>query len=185
MTVILAWQVSGQTLSGTVAVPISRAVRLRAALKGALVSRLVRPDLCVINTHPVANRDGDWSRAGRFYPPHRAQLSGLAAAVHGACDAPAVVCGDFNIDRGSSLFSGFVTETGLADAFEDSCAPTFRAEYLPVGERPHCIDFILTAGGVKAESAAVVFVGEEMLPGGPGYVSDHVELRASLFLAPP
>lgn len=51
--------------------------------------------------------------------------------------------------------------------------------------RPHCIDFILTAGGVKAESAAVVFVGEEMLPGGPGYVSDHVGLRASLFLAPP
>ena len=63
--------------------------------------------------------------------------------------------------------------------------PTFRAEYLPAGEMPHCIDFILTAGGVKAESAAVVFAGEETLPGGPGYVSDHVGLRASLFLAPP
>lgn len=85
---------------------------MRAALKGALVTRLVRPDLCVINTHPVANRDGDWSRAGRFYPLHRAQLSGLAAVVHGV-GAPAVVCGDFNVDRGSSLFTGFVTETGL------------------------------------------------------------------------
>ena len=41
--------------------------------------------------------------------------------VHGVC-APAVVCGDFNIDRGSSLFSGFVTETGLAagGGFPDS-----------------------------------------------------------------
>ncbi len=164
---------------------ISGPARWRAALKGVLVTRLARPELCVVNTHPVANRDGDWSRAGRFYPLHRAQLAGLAAVVHGACGAPAVVCGDFNIDRGSSLFSGFVTETGLDDAFEGSCPPTFRAEYLPAGEMPHCLDFILTAGGVKAESAAVMFAGEEMLPGGPGYLSDHLGLRAGLFLAPP
>ena len=49
---------------------------------------------------------------------------------------------------------------------------------------PHCIDFILTGAGVKAEAAAVLFAGTEPLPGGPGYVSDHVRLRASLFLAP-
>ena len=30
----------------------------------------------------------------------------------------------------------------------------------------------------------MVFAGKEPLPGGPGYVSDHVGLRASLFLAP-
>lgn len=51
-------------------------------------------------------------------------------------------------------------------------------------ETPHCIDFILTADGVKAEAAGMVFTGKEPLPGGPGYVSDHVGLRASLFLAP-
>ena len=147
---------------------ISGAARLRAALKGVLVTRLVRPELCVVNTHPVANRDGDWSRAGRFYPLHRAQLAGLAAVAHGVCVAPAVVCGDFNIDRGSSLFSGFVTETGLDDAFEGSCPPTFRAEYLPAGEMPHCLDFILTAGGVKAESAAVVFAGRGNAARRPG-----------------
>ena len=49
----------------------------------------------------------------------------------------------------------------------------------------HPIDFILTADGVKAEAATVVFAGKEPLPGGPGYVSDHVGLRASLILAPP
>jgi hypothetical protein len=52
------------------------AARWRAALKGVLVTRLARPDLCVLNTHPVANRDGDWSRAGRFYPLHRAHRCG-------------------------------------------------------------------------------------------------------------
>jgi hypothetical protein len=34
---------------------------LQARLKGALVTRLARPEVCVINTHPVANYDGDWS----------------------------------------------------------------------------------------------------------------------------
>lgn len=163
---------------------ISWAARLRAGLKGALVTRLTPPGLCVINAHPVANRDGDWSPAGRFYPLHHAQLAVLARVVRSTA-GPAVVCGDFNVDRDSSLFGGFVAGAGLADAFEGNCPATFRAEYLPAGERPHCIDFLLTAGGVKAEAATLVFAGKEPLPGGPGYVSDHVGLRASLLLAPP
>jgi len=162
---------------------ISRAARFRAALKGALVTQLGRPGLCIVNTHPVANRDGDWSEAGRFYPLHRAQLDALAQVVRGV-PAPPVVCGDFNVDRDSALFGRFAAEAGLADAFEGSCPATFRAEYLPPGETPHCIDFILAGRGVKAEATAVMFAGPVPLPGGPGPVSDHVGLRASLFLVP-
>ena len=162
---------------------ISRAARFRAALKGVLVTRLARPVLCVVSTHPVANRDGDWSEAGRFYPLHCAQLDILAEVVRGA-PAPLVVCGDFNVDRDSPVFGRFVVAAGLADAFEGSCPATFRAGYLPAGATPRCLDFILTGSGVKAEAAAVVFAGTEPLPGGPGHVSDHVGLRASLFLVP-
>jgi hypothetical protein len=39
------------------------ASRVQARPKGALVTRLARPELWVINTHPVANYDGDWSEA--------------------------------------------------------------------------------------------------------------------------
>jgi hypothetical protein len=85
--------------------------------------------------------------------------------------------------RGSCLFGEFLVGTGLADAFEGSCPATFRAEYLPAGETPHCIDFILTGDGVKAEGGTVLFVGKEPMPGGPRYVSDHLGLRAKLFLA--
>jgi endonuclease/exonuclease/phosphatase family metal-dependent hydrolase len=95
-----------------------------------------------------------------------------------------VVCGGFNIDRDSSLFGDFLAGTGLSDAFEGGCPATFRAEYLPAGETPHCIDFILTTGGIKTETAAVLFTGKVPLPGGPGYVSDHIGLRARLFLTP-
>jgi hypothetical protein len=160
---------------------ISRAVRLEARLKGVLVTQFARPGLRVINVHPAANRDGDWSRGSRFYPLHRAQLAALARVVRGA-DAPAVVCGDFNVDRASSLFGEFVTEARLADAFNGSCPATFHTEYLPSGKTPHCIDFILTSDGVKVEAATVVFADKEPLPGGPGYISDHLGLRAHLVL---
>jgi sphingomyelin phosphodiesterase 2 len=163
---------------------LSWSARFRARLKGALVTQLARPGLYVINTHPAANGDGDWSRANRFYPLHRAQLASLARVMRGV-QRPMVVCGDFNIDRDSHLFGEFVTETGLADAFEGRCPATFRAEYLPPGRTPHCIDFILTAGGVKPDAATVLFAGEEALPGGPGHVSDHVGLSARLSLTSP
>jgi len=163
---------------------LSQHVRSRARLKGALVTRLRHPGLCVVNTHPVANWDGDWSRASRFYPLHHAQLAALARTVRGI-GGPAVVCGDFNVDRDSSLFGDFMAETGLADAFEGKCPPTFRAEYLPAGKEPHCIDFILTATGVKAESVGLLLTGKVELRGGPGYASDHIGLSANLLLASP
>jgi sphingomyelin phosphodiesterase 2 len=163
---------------------ISPMIRFRAALKGALITRLAYPRLGVVNTHLVASPDGDWSPSARFYPLHRTQLAGLARVVRGV-PVPAVVCGDFNIDRGSSLFSGFMADTGLADAFEGNCPATFRADYLPVGKAAHCIDFILTSYGIEAETATVVFRDKESLRGALDYVSDHVGLRASLSLARP
>ena len=87
---------------------------------------------------------------------------------------------DFNIDRESSLFGEFRPATGLADVFGGACPPTFRAEYLPADATPHCIDFILTAGEIKVETAALVFAEKEPL----GYVSDHVGLCTRLFLTP-
>jgi endonuclease/exonuclease/phosphatase family metal-dependent hydrolase len=152
---------------------------LQARLKGALATRLARPELCVINTHPVANHDGDWSEANRFYPLHRAEFAVLARVVNEA-GPRAVVCGDFNVSRESSLFGDFMAVTGLADAFGGVCPATFRAEYLPAGATPHCIDFILTAGEVTAESTGLVFAEKEPL----GYVSDHIGLRARLSLTP-
>jgi sphingomyelin phosphodiesterase 2 len=155
------------------------ASRFQARAKGALVTRLARPELCVIDTHPVANHDGDWSEANRYYPLHRAEFGVLVQVVREA-GPRAVVCGDFNLSRESTLFGEFMAATGLADAFAGTCPPTFRAEYLPAGATTHCIDFILTAGEVAADGAALVFAEKARL----GYVSDHIGLRARLSLIP-
>jgi endonuclease/exonuclease/phosphatase family metal-dependent hydrolase len=156
---------------------ISQRDRAQARIKGSLVTGLA--GVLVINTHPLANRDGDWSEANRFHPLHRAQLATLARAV-GGVQGPSVVCGDFNIDRDSTLFSEFIEDTGLADTFQGTCPPTFRAEYLPAGETPRCIDFILTTNEITTESAEVILSGKQPLRGHPAYLSDHAGLRADL-----
>jgi endonuclease/exonuclease/phosphatase (EEP) superfamily protein YafD len=158
--------------------------RLRAGFKGVLVTRLAEPGLTIVNVHPLANRDGDWSPGGRFYPWHQAQLAMLADVVRGIA-GPVVACGDFNVTGGSSLFAGFIAGTGLADVFAGDCPATFRAEYLPAGTPPSVIDFILAGAGVRAEAATVLFAGLTEMPGGPGYVSDHLGLSARLYVTPP
>ena len=95
-----------------------------------------------------------------------------------------MVCGDFNVARDSTLFAWFVDAAGLTDVFAGSCPPTFRAEYLPAGAEPHCIDFVLTSREVTAEAATVLFGGKVQLRDGPGYASDHLGLSARICLVP-
>lgn len=158
---------------------ISRRIRLRGALKGALVTRLRQPELTVVSTHPIPNSDGDWSPPNRFYPLHRAQLGALTAVLRDVSGA-AVVCGDFNVSRDSSLMRDFMTDTRLSDAFGGTCPPTFRAEYLPPGATPHCIDFILTSPEIKTTTAELLFADKVSLPSGPAWLSDHIGLSATL-----
>ena len=109
--------------------------RLRGALKGTLVTRLAQPGLCVVNTHPLANVDGDWSPASRFYPVHQAQLASLARVVR-ALPSPSVVCGDFNVTRDSTLHRDFLLDTGLVDAFEGHVRRRFTSSTFPQAARP-------------------------------------------------
>lgn len=156
---------------------VPRGLRLRSQLsaraKGVLVTRVAQPDLWVLNTHPMANGDGDWSPGNRYETMQRAQLDGLARVL-GSLPGPAVVCGDFNVARNSELHKGFRAGTGLVDAFGGTCPPTFRAEFLPPGRPSNVIDFILTTPSVRAEDAEVIFEDQP--------VSDHVGLRATLVL---
>jgi hypothetical protein len=162
---------------------VSWPARARAWLKGVLVAQLPDPGVCVMNTHPVANRDGDWSQASRFFPLHQGQL-GVVARVVGAVTVPAVVCGDFNVDRDSVLLQGFLSETGLADAFSGRCPATFHPEYLDPPESAHCIDFIVVSPPIKAGITRVLFDSKQILRGRREYLSDHIGLYARLRRVP-
>jgi hypothetical protein len=145
--------------------------RLSARLKGVLMTRLAQPNLWLLNTHPMANGDGDWSPGNRYETMQRAQLAGLARVL-GSVPGAAIVCGDFNVTRDCALHHDFMARTGLVDAFGTDCPPTFRAEFLPPGRPAHVIDFILTTPTVRVEDAEVLLAD---VP-----VSDHVGLGATV-----
>ncbi|MGW7679571.1 endonuclease/exonuclease/phosphatase family protein [Kribbella sp. NPDC054772] len=145
--------------------------RLNALQSGVLATELAG-GLRILNVHPVANTDGDWSAENRFFEVQRAQLGMLARSA----TPPAVACGDFNISRESPLYAEF----GLRDAFDGDCPPTFHADYLPPGSTPQCIDFIFVTPTIKVEHTALVFTDKHRLPSGPGHVSDHIGLLAQL-----
>jgi endonuclease/exonuclease/phosphatase family metal-dependent hydrolase len=149
----------------------------------ASAARTGRPDLAHPSGPDLRHETDRLSGLTCIHRLHQAQLAALTRIVRGV-GVPAVVCGDFNVDRDSSPFAEFVAGTGLADAFEGSCPATFRAEYLPAGEVGHYIDFILTPAGVKAQDTGPLLVGQVELPGGPGYASDHIGLHADLLVAP-
>ncbi|MGZ0151784.1 endonuclease/exonuclease/phosphatase family protein [Kribbella sp. WER1] len=139
--------------------------RLPAAYRNGILRTHV-PEVTVFTTHLRANRDGDWSPTNRFYPIHQAQLSALAR--HTAAK-PAVLTGDFNVARDTTLYRDFLRESGLVDAFA-SCPPTFHRAYLPPGRSAHCIDYVLISGAAVVESA--------QLDG--DYASDHLGLQVRL-----
>ncbi|WP_209692703.1 endonuclease/exonuclease/phosphatase family protein [Kribbella aluminosa] len=127
----------------------------------------------------MANTDGVWSTDNRFYRPQLDQLRSLTRTVRGD-ESPAVVCGDFNVSRESTLYDEFRRGSGLRDAFGGSCPPTFHAEYLPPRRTAHCIDFIFVTEPAEVGSTTLLFTGKRAMPSGPGHVSDHLGLQAQL-----
>lgn len=81
----------------------------------------------VINTHIIANYNGDWERQGVFARMQEKQLHQLADVVAiQPSNALVVVVGDFNIPRGSRLYKNFLQRTGLIDTLAEDLRPTHR-----------------------------------------------------------
>ena len=156
--------------------------RLRARTKGALVTRLADPAISVVNTHPVANTDWRLVAGEPVQPGSPCPSPRLLWPVSCAVSRSRLWCAGTSMSTAAVPCSASsLRALALDDAFEGNCPATFRAEYLPAGEVPHCIDFIfLTAGEIKAEDTEVLFSGRQVLRGGTGYVSDHLGLLARL-----
>jgi endonuclease/exonuclease/phosphatase family metal-dependent hydrolase len=155
--------------------------RFNALHSGMLTARPADSRIRVLNIHPTANTDGDWSEQNRFHQLQRDQFMTLAQAVT-ADNSPSVVCGDFNVTQTSTLHSELQRRSGLRDAFDGQCPPTFHSEYLAPGNKPQCVDFILVAKTIGVDETDLLFTDKRLLPSGPTHLSDHIGLRARLQL---
>jgi endonuclease/exonuclease/phosphatase (EEP) superfamily protein YafD len=113
--------------------------------KGMLVTSLqwAHVPVVIINTHIMANYNGDWERQGVFARMQEKQLQQLAGMVAAQpAEALVVVVGDFNIPRGSRLYMDFLERSGLIDTLAGDLRPTHRP---PPGVPAHYslpIDFV-------------------------------------------
>jgi endonuclease/exonuclease/phosphatase family metal-dependent hydrolase len=97
--------------------------------KGVLITRFTvnkRP-VVVLNTHLTANYMGDWSRSNPFAKQEHNELMQVAELVNAQpSDSIVIVCGDFNIPRGSWLYESFLAAASLTDPMAGDQRPTFR-----------------------------------------------------------
>jgi endonuclease/exonuclease/phosphatase (EEP) superfamily protein YafD len=97
--------------------------------KGMLITSLHwgSVPVVIINTHIVANYNGDWERQGVFARMQEKQLRQLAETITvQPSNALVIVAGDFNIPRGSRPYRDFLSWTGLTDPLADDRRPTHR-----------------------------------------------------------
>ncbi len=159
-----------------------------SALKGVLLVDLVDAPVTIASTHLTANRDGDWSPGNRFFELHRGQLRRLDRALrHGRPTELTVVTGDYNIASDSVHYPSIVDHGARRDPFATTDPTTFHAVFLPAGEPPHRIDYVLLVGDeerFRVRDAQTLFPAPVTIDGVPTYLSDHIGLVVTVELKP-
>jgi endonuclease/exonuclease/phosphatase family metal-dependent hydrolase len=154
--------------------------------KGILLTRMNCGDLPVvlINTHLTANYTGDWSRRNPFARHEHNQLQQLAALVRALPPENLVlVCGDFNIPRGSWLYEAFLEESGLCDPRAGDMQPTLRPPRAMPARYAAPIDYALVrAPALPTLKMTSRLRYEERVPhqGREQYLSDHSAVELTL-----
>jgi endonuclease/exonuclease/phosphatase family metal-dependent hydrolase len=155
--------------------------------KGVLIAdiRVAGQPLTIVNTHLLANSDGDWSRANTYARGEQAELTQLADELNGIeADVPLVVAGDFNVPRDAWLFDEFLARAGLTDVLAGRTEPTYRPT--PRFSASKAIDHVLvrpSRGHQFVADAALVFQERVSLPDGRSvHLSDHYGIEARLEL---
>ncbi len=144
--------------------------------KGILITHLEWEHMPVmlINTHLTANYMGDWSRTNPFAKHEYNQLRQLATCVRTQPpEALVLVCGDFNIPRGSWMYEAFLEESGLTDPLAGNLQPTLRPRSILPSRYIMPIDFALLRAPLTHDvNVQSRFQFQEVIP----YKDKNVEL---------
>ena len=148
--------------------------------KGVLATHLTCDGLpiVVLNTHLVANYQGDWSERNRYARAEWAQLQQLAEIVKSQpAEALVVACGDFNIPRASWMYERFLAASGMIDPLADDTRATYRALSYFSNRFGQPIDFALVRTpqlpGLHITSELIFRERVPLVGGSEGYLSDH------------
>ncbi len=154
--------------------------------KGVLITRfrVGQRTVVVLNTHLTANYMGDWSRGNPFARQEHNELMQVAELVNAQpAEHIVIVCGDFNIPRGSWLYESFLAAASLTDPLAGDDRPTFRPH--PGMGRHYAapIDFTLyrAPGSLRLRSTADLrFHNKLRIRDRDMHISDHLAVELGL-----
>lgn len=154
--------------------------------KGVLISRMNLDGLTVVvmNTHLTANYTGRWHETNLYARHEHNQLQQLARLVQmQPPDALVLVCGDFNVPRGSWLYQAFLDNSGLTDPLTGEAAPTLRPRRSMPARYFAPIDYTFMRApdlpGLQVESR-LRFQDAVTDQGRAVYLSDHIGIELCL-----
>lgn len=135
----------------------------------------------LMNTHLTANYTGNWSRDNVFARQEYHELMQIAELVNQqAADRLVILCGDFNIPRGSWLYEAFLAASGMVDPLAGDPRPTFRP-HVGMGQKFRvAIDYILyrAPAGLDVQAEADLRFEDQVDIGGrKAYLSDHMAVE--------
>ena len=155
--------------------------------KGMLIGEIVLPQapVAILNTHLLANYDDDWSKRNPYARQQLAELRQLTRVVNGLDrDLLTLICGDFNVPRGSWLYTALVQATHVYDPLAGNTDPTCT----PASRQPetgrYALDHIFLRAPIPHTlTAAARLVLQErvrLVNGTHAYLSDHCGVEVAV-----
>jgi endonuclease/exonuclease/phosphatase family metal-dependent hydrolase len=152
--------------------------------KGILSCTFEGIPLTILNTQLMANLDADWSPENRFMPVIEMQLNEVIHFVMKQKKASenVLVVGDFNIPKDTEMYSKFMKDTNLHDAFAEFTSSTQNLWFLKGWKVPARIDYIFyNANSISVTNPTHMFTKKyQITKRHKGYISDHIALSVDI-----
>lgn len=150
--------------------------------KGILITRIKDKNTLLLNTHFNAVLDANWEETGKFYKKQQSQIKVFHKVLEdlGEENKLIICCGDFNIARGSKLFTELISNS-MSDVLRSNSQPTFHPLPLSHISEPKCLDYFFIYGSEQqySISSAEYFLDEpvQLSKNNIGVASDHMGLK--------
>ncbi len=167
---------------------LKKSIFTQLVVKGILETKVKNSNVYLTNLHMSAVYDGDWSNTGVYVKRLASEISEFNAYLaHLPKEGRiTIISGDFNTAKESNFYNKLIQNSLIYDPFEKSNKPTFHPEFLPIGRKNNCIDYIFIHGNKKnyfvLDRKRIL---EEKIPLNTkliNFASDHVGLQVTIEL---
>lgn len=155
---------------------------------GILTCQLKDKPVTIATTHLTCDYFFDWAPENKLYKTVAQQITDITHEIMPVLEKEKsiILTGDFNSKKGGRLYTSFLKETHLIDAFSDMETPTYdptRIRYTFMANRSARIDHLFYAKGkahLTLHKHEQIFEKRELIgKNKSSHLSDHIGLKVN------